>query len=36
MGYGYMGRILLVDLSNRKTDVEKMDDSFYRACTIVP
>lgn len=30
MGYGYRGRILHVDLSNRKIEVEEKDDTFYR------
>ena len=31
MGYGYTGKILHVDLSNRKTEIEEKDDSFYRS-----
>ncbi len=31
MPYGYTGRILRVDLNNRKTDIETHDDAFYRA-----
>src|SRR5512139_2528450 len=30
MGYGYRGRILHVDLTNRKIEVEEKDDTFYR------
>lgn len=30
MGYGYLGRILHVDLNNRKIEVEEKDDAFYR------
>jgi aldehyde:ferredoxin oxidoreductase len=30
MGNGYRGRILHVDLTNRKTEVEEKDDTFYR------
>jgi len=30
MGYGYRGRILHVDLSNRKIEIEERDDTFYR------
>ncbi|UCF92009.1 MAG: aldehyde ferredoxin oxidoreductase family protein [Desulfobacterales bacterium] len=30
MSYGYMGRILHVDLGNRKIEVEEPDDHFYR------
>ncbi|NIO05288.1 MAG: aldehyde ferredoxin oxidoreductase [Proteobacteria bacterium] len=30
MGYGYRGKVLHVDLSNRKIEVEEKDDTFYR------
>ena len=30
MDHGYTGKILHVDLSNRKLDIEKKDDAFYR------
>ncbi len=30
MGYGYTGRILRVDLTNRKSEVETRDDDFFR------
>ncbi len=30
MGYGYAGKILHVDLSNMKIDIEENDDVFYR------
>jgi aldehyde:ferredoxin oxidoreductase len=30
MGYGYQGKILHVDLTNRKIEVEEKDDTFYR------
>ena len=30
MSYGYTGRILRVDLTNRKTEIETHDDKFYR------
>ena len=30
MGYGYRGKILHVDLNNRKIEVEEKDDTFYR------
>jgi aldehyde:ferredoxin oxidoreductase len=31
MGYGYRGKILHVDLNNRKVEVEEKDDTFYRS-----
>ncbi len=31
MPYGYTGKILRVDLTNRKTEIETQDDAFYRA-----
>jgi aldehyde:ferredoxin oxidoreductase len=31
MSYGYRGKILHVDLNNRKTEVEEKDDVFYRS-----
>ena len=31
MSYGYRGKILHVDLTNRKIEVEEKDDAFYRA-----
>jgi aldehyde:ferredoxin oxidoreductase len=31
MRYGYTGKILHVDLSNRKTEVEEPDEAFYRS-----
>ncbi len=31
MPYGYTGKILRVDLTNRKIDVETREDAFYRA-----
>jgi aldehyde:ferredoxin oxidoreductase len=30
MAFGYCGKILHVDLTNRKTEVEEKDDTFYR------
>jgi len=30
MGYGYRGKILHVDLGNRKVEVEEKEDTFYR------
>ena len=30
MGYGYRGKILHVDLNNRKIEIEEKDDAFYR------
>lgn len=30
MPYGYTGKILRVDLTNRKTEIETHDDAFYR------
>jgi aldehyde:ferredoxin oxidoreductase len=30
MAYGYTGKILHVDLSNRKIEIEEKDDTFYR------
>ncbi len=30
MAYGYRAKILHVDLSNRKVEVEEKDGSFYR------
>jgi aldehyde:ferredoxin oxidoreductase len=30
MAFGYTGKILHVDLSNRKLEIEKKDDAFYR------
>ena len=30
MGYGYTGKILHVDLSNRKLNIEENEDAFYR------
>lgn len=30
MAYGYRGKILRVDLSNRRIEVEEKDDTFYR------
>ena len=30
MPYGYAGKTLLVDLSNRKIDIEDHDETFYR------
>jgi len=30
MGYGYQGKILQVDLNNRKIEVEEKNDTFYR------
>lgn len=32
MSYGYMGKILDVDLSNGQTRIEEHDDVFYRSC----
>ena len=31
MSYGYTGRILQVDLTNRKIEVEEKDEAFYRS-----
>ena len=31
MAFGYIGKILHVDLTNRKIDVEEKDDIFYRS-----
>ena len=31
MPYGYTGKILHVDLSNRKIEVEEKDEAFYRS-----
>ena len=31
MGYGYTGKILHIDLSNRKIEVQEQDDAFYRS-----
>ena len=31
MPYGYTGKILRVDLSNRKIDIEQQDEAFYRS-----
>jgi aldehyde:ferredoxin oxidoreductase len=31
MPYGYTGKILRVDLTNRKSEIENQDDAFYRA-----
>ncbi len=31
MPYGYTGKILRVDLTNRKSEIETRDDNFYRA-----
>ena len=31
MCYGYTGKILLVDLTNRKVDIDEKDDAFYRS-----
>jgi len=31
MAYGYMGRILEVDLNHRKIEVDQQEDAFYRA-----
>jgi len=31
MGYGYAGKILHIDLSNRKIEVQEQDDVFYRS-----
>ena len=30
MGHGYQGKILHVDLTDRKTEIEEKDDTFYR------
>jgi aldehyde:ferredoxin oxidoreductase len=30
MGYGYLGRILKIDLNEGKTEVEEKDDTFFR------
>ena len=30
MSYGYRGKILQVDLTNRKIEVEERDETFYR------
>ena len=30
MPYGYTGKILYVDLSNRKIEIEEHDEAFYR------
>ena len=31
MNYGYTGRILHVDLTNRKIDIEEQDEAFFRS-----
>ena len=31
MNYGYNGKILHVDLTNRKIDTEEQDESFFRS-----
>ena len=31
MGYGYTGKILHVDLTNRKVEIEEKDEAFYRS-----
>ena len=31
MAFGYTGKILHVDLSNRKIQIEEQDDAFYRS-----
>ncbi len=31
MNYGYTGRILHVDLTNRDIDIEDRDEAFFRA-----
>ena len=31
MPYGYTGKILRVDLTNRKSEIENQDDAFYSA-----
>jgi aldehyde:ferredoxin oxidoreductase len=31
MNYGYTGKILHVDLTNRKIDIEEQDEAFYRS-----